>query len=94
MNYNVNQLYEEFVPYIKKINPDFEKSWIVDKFLFKSNFAQPIIPLNYSKLIPPIKTPMDGLYLANMQQVYPWDRGVNYAVELGEKVAKMVLQSI
>jgi len=33
------------------------------------------------------------LYLANMQQVYPWDRGTNYAVEIGEKVVKLVDKS-
>ena len=26
-----------------------------------------------------------------MSQVYPWDRGTNYAVQLGRRVAKMVM---
>ena len=26
-----------------------------------------------------------GLYFASMSQVYPWDRGTNYAVEIGKK---------
>jgi hypothetical protein len=25
-----------------------------------------------------------------MSQVYPWDRGTNYAVEMGRRVAKMI----
>jgi len=79
------------MPYLQKINPDFKKSWIKKAYVFKAPFAQPIIPLNYSKEVPPFETPMEGLYLCNMQQVYPYDRGTNYAVELGEKVAKLIL---
>jgi hypothetical protein len=27
-----------------------------------------------------------------MSQVYPWDRGTNYAVEIGQRVAGMVME--
>ena len=40
----------------------------------------------------PHKTPLEGVYLANMQQVYPWDRGTNFAVEMGEKVVSYMLE--
>ena len=76
---------------LKKINKNY-KSDIIDTHLFSVPFAQPIIPVNYSKIIPSFKTPLKNVYLANIQQVYPWDRGTNYAVELGEKVAKIVLE--
>ena len=58
--------------------------------LFIAPFAQPIIPINYSKIKPPFETPIKNVYLANIQQVYPWDRGTNYAVELGEKVSDLI----
>ncbi len=86
-----NSLLKEFTPYLKKINPSFDKSWVNDAFLFKAFFAQPIIPLNYSESIPSFKTPIKGLYLCNIQQVYPWDRGTNYAVANGKKVAEMIM---
>lgn len=88
-----SELLREFVPHLKKINPKFEKDWVVDYFLFKGYFAQPVITKGYSKILPELKTPLDGLYLANIQQVYPWDRGTNYAIELGEKVANLVVKS-
>ena len=84
-------LYREFYPFLKTINPKFDKSWVNNINLFKAPFAQPIIPLNYSERIPPFETPIKGLYLCNIQQVYPWDRGTNYAVENGEAVARLVL---
>lgn len=84
------ELIKEFEPHLKKINPDFRRGWIKKAEVFKTAFAQPIITLNYSKKLPSLKTPIEGLYLANIQQVYPWDRGTNYAVELGEKVAELI----
>ncbi|MBI4028992.1 MAG: NAD(P)/FAD-dependent oxidoreductase [Candidatus Blackburnbacteria bacterium] len=83
-------LFKEFSPYLKKINPQFTKSCVKKMWVSKTPFAQPIIPLNYSSKMPSVQTPINGLYLANIQQVYPWDRGTNYAVELGQKVAQLV----
>ncbi len=75
-------------PLLKRINPDYRKN-LIGLDLFKAPFAQPIIPSNYSKFMPKLKTPLKNIYLANIEQVYPWDRGTNYAVELGYKVAQI-----
>ncbi len=80
------ELLKIYDPWLRKINPDY-KSSIIDLKLFKAPFAQPIITPRYSKIIPSIKTPLENIHLANIQQVYPWDRGTNYAVELGKKIS-------
>nr|MBI5455635.1 FAD-dependent oxidoreductase [Candidatus Levybacteria bacterium] len=85
------QMLKKIDPYLKKINPEYKKS-IINYELFKAPFAQPIIPVNYSKILPPFITPLNNVYLANIEQVYPWDRGTNYAVELGNKVAKLIIK--
>lgn len=82
---------KKFLPYLKKINSNFsldKDSWYSVR---KDWFSQPIIPINYSKILPPIETPIKGLYFATMHHIYPWDRGANYAVELGRKVANKIL---
>lgn len=84
------EMLKKFDPYLKKINSTYKDS-IIDYELFRAPFAQPIIPINYSKIIPPFVTPLNNVYLANIEQVYPWDRGTNYAVELGKKVAKLII---
>lgn len=76
-------------PFLKKINPSY-KEQLIGYSVFKTPFAQPIIPTYYSKMLPPFETPLKNIFLANVQQVYPWDRGTNYAVELGEKIAKII----
>jgi protoporphyrinogen oxidase len=78
-----------FDPFLKKFNPDYKKNLIGYEH-FRAPFAQPIIPANYSKMIPTMKTPLPHVYLANMEQVYPWDRGTSNAVALGEMAAQLV----
>lgn len=87
------ELLKIYDPYLRKINRNYRK-YLIDYDMFKAPFAQPIYTTNYSKLIPSIKTPLKSVYLANVQQVYPWDRGTTYAVELGEDAAKLMLNKI
>ena len=88
-NFTDKQLLKIFLPYLQKINPKFKLDWVNMSWVWRAPFAQPIISKHYSKLIPPLVTPIPNVYLANIQQVYPWDRGTNYAVELGIKVANL-----
>lgn len=80
-----------FIPYLKKINPYFSSSFILDSKLLIGYFAQPIVTVNYSKIRPELTTSLPNLYFGNLDSVYPWDRGVNYAIELGYKLADLIL---
>ncbi len=82
-----DELLQRFLPYLKRINPAFEPSWVRAHWLHREAYAQPIVPINQSRNIPPFATPLHGLYWASMSQVYPWDRGTNFAVDLGRRVA-------
>jgi protoporphyrinogen oxidase len=84
------ELLETFLPSLTKINPAFDPSWVRTSWLFRVPYAQPVPPVNHSHNIPPLQTPIPGLYFASMSQVYPWDRGTNYAIEMGRDVARMV----
>ncbi len=91
MQKSKEELIKMFTPYIKKINPLFSNESIIDSYLFKSNYAQPIPRANHQESILPLQTPIDGLFLATMAQVYPWDRGTNYSIEMARKVASQIL---
>jgi protoporphyrinogen oxidase len=84
------QLLEKFLPAFQKINPAFTREWVKKVWVFQTNYAQPVPLLNHSKNIPAIETPIEGLYFASMSQVYPWDRGTNFAVEIGRRAAKLI----
>ncbi len=86
-----DELLERFLPGISKINPSFQPDWIKDFWVHRTEYGQPVPLLNHSRNLPPIKTPLPGLYFASMSQVYPWDRGTNFAVEIGRRAAGMML---
>jgi len=79
------------LPFLQKINPAFEKKWIRKSWYFEAPYAQPVFPIGYSRQLSAVsQQPVAGLYVANMTMVYPWDRGTNYAIEAGQKVAQMI----
>ncbi len=87
-----DQLWSVFEPALRRINPEFSSDWVTQRWLFKAPFAQPIIRLNYSAHKPDHRTPVEGLYLETMTQIYPEDRGQNYSIKMGEEVARMVVE--
>lgn len=88
---NKRDLLKKFIPYLRKINPDYDFDSDLENYeLFFGHFAQPVFYSNYSRFRPQFTTPIPNVYLANMDMVYPWDRGTNYAIELGLEVAKIV----
>ncbi len=78
----------QFLPHLKRITPSFSEDWITESWLFQAPFAQPIVTTDYRQHIPPLRAPLNGLWVANMFQVYPHDRGQNYSFELAERLVK------
>jgi protoporphyrinogen oxidase len=88
--------YVEFaLPFLQKMFPKLQKDWILGYHLWKARWAQPIVEKHYSKLIPKEASPKDGFYICSMAQIYPEDRGTNYAIRegraCGQRVAKLAL---
>jgi len=88
---NPKVIMKNWVNFLKKINSNFNYSWIEKWWVFKEPFTQPIFKAGDYKNIPDFKTCFKNVYLVNMAQIYPWDRGVNYAVEVAKKAVKVVL---
>ena len=86
------EVLDEFVGALHRINPAFDRTWLVESHIFKAPFAQPIVTVDYHEHIPPHETPLPGVYLANMFQVYPQDRGQNYSVRMANEVAARILR--
>jgi protoporphyrinogen oxidase len=84
------EVLKEFLPHLKRINPDFDESWVKKSWVWKAPYAQPIVTIGYKDKLPPHQTPIPNVLLANMAHVYPQDRGQNYSIKLGEKIAKML----
>ena len=84
----VGQMYDQA---LKRIRPDYDRSWVKQSWVFKAPYAQPIVTADYLSKLPPHRLPIEGVYLANMAHVYPQDRGQNYSIRLGERLAHMIV---
>lgn len=87
------ELLTRFRDALVRVNPNFRAEWVRRSWLFRAPYAQPVPTLNHSVNIPDIQTPLPNLYWVSMSQVYPWDRGTNYAVELARRAADHMLRS-
>jgi len=88
------ELLERFLPVLPRFNARFEREWIRKTWLFRTTYAQPVPLVNHSQNIPDIRTPLPGVYFASMSQVYPWDRGTNFAVQIARRAANMMLNDL
>lgn len=89
-----HEIISKFITGLKIIFPNFNDNNIIKASLSKAPLAQPVVTLNYSSRIPGLKTPLEGVFLASMSQIYPEDRGLNYAVRLGEKAANEIIDDL
>jgi protoporphyrinogen oxidase len=87
-----DHLWAIFEPALKRINPRFSADWVKERWVFKAPYAQPVIRMEYSAHKPEHRTPVEGLYLETMTQIYPEDRGQNYSIKMGDEVARMATE--
>lgn len=87
-------LWELYLPAVSRLAPAFDDVKVLERHLFRAEYAQPIVGTHYSKVLPPVRTGMPGLYSAAMAQVYPEDRGQNYAVKIAREAAAALLDDL
>ena len=85
---SLDEILDEFLPPLRRINPTFRDAWVTGAHAFALPYAQPVVTPDYARHIPPHTTPLPNLYLANMFQVYPQDRGQNYSIAMAERLAR------
>jgi len=90
---NKDELLDYSLPYISRMFPKFEKEWIQDGYLWKEPYSQPIVTCNYEEKIPGNISPIEGLYVSCMAQIYPEDRGTNYAVKQANDISLALLNN-
>jgi protoporphyrinogen oxidase len=87
-------LLEVYLPGLRQLNPAFDPGWVRQSWRFADRAGQPIVTVGYPSRMPPHRTGVPGLLLANTTQIYPEDRGTNYAVREGERAAEAVLAEL
>jgi protoporphyrinogen oxidase len=85
------EVLDTLLPAVAHIRPGFDRTWLAQHWIFRAPYAQPIVTTGYLDKLPPHRSPLSGVFLANMAHVYPQDRGQNYSLRLGERMARMLL---
>jgi protoporphyrinogen oxidase len=89
-----DEFLEYALPFLKIMFPEIERSWILNHHLWRARWSQPVVEKHYCKLIPAREGPKDGFYICSMAQIYPEDRGTNYAIREGRTVAQAITERI
>lgn len=84
------ELKDTFFNYLEKINPLFNKKDVIEYKVIREPYAQPVVKKNYSKILLDYRAPLKGVYIANMSQIYPEDRGMSYSVGIGNKISEII----
>lgn len=84
------KIYKEFFSFLKKIFPQFEEKKISEKYIFRFKSAQHIVDINYQLRITNYELTNKKIINVNFANIYPEDRGINFAVREGERVAKSI----
>jgi len=77
-------------PYLQMMFPDMDRDWIQKHHLWRARWSQPVVEKHYSQLIPSENGPKEGFHICSMAQIYPEDRGTNYAIREGSIMGKKV----
>ncbi|MEQ1558886.1 MAG: NAD(P)/FAD-dependent oxidoreductase [Methyloglobulus sp.] len=83
-----DEMLDYALPYLQLMFPKLERSWIQQHHLWRARWSQPVVEKNYSRLIPPENAPLAGLSVCSMAQIYPEDRGTNYAIREGRDIGR------
>ncbi len=80
--------------HLRRMFPDLTDDRILAAHVWRAQYAQPVVERGYRRLIPATRTPVTNLFLATMAQIYPQDRGTNYAIRQGREVARAVAAAL
>ncbi|MFZ2587243.1 MAG: NAD(P)/FAD-dependent oxidoreductase [Alphaproteobacteria bacterium] len=82
------------LPHLQRMFPAFQKSWVNSSHVWRARWAQPVVEKHYSNLIPAEDGPKPGFHICSMAQIYPEDRGTNYAIREGRKLAARLMRQV
>lgn len=82
-------LIDEVLSYLPKLNPEFRPDWVVASHCHRYEFAQTICPPGFYDMLPPMKTPVNGFYMADTAYYYPEDRSINESIHIARTLIEV-----
>ncbi|HLT63470.1 MAG TPA: FAD-dependent oxidoreductase, partial [Pseudohongiella sp.] len=79
---------DKVLRYMQTIKPSLRADDVIDIKVSRYRYAQPICPPGFLSKLPPYKTAIDGLWVADTSFYYPQDRGISESLDFGRKLAR------
>ncbi|MCB9169862.1 MAG: NAD(P)/FAD-dependent oxidoreductase [Flavobacteriales bacterium] len=87
-NMDEPKLRELFLSGVERLHPGFKRDQVHAFHLFRTRTAATICDLRFSEKVPPCRTSLPGLFLANMAHVYPDERSVNNSIRVAAEAVR------
>ncbi|MEM7655100.1 MAG: NAD(P)/FAD-dependent oxidoreductase [Bacteroidota bacterium] len=94
MTLSAEALTERYLPFVQKMFPHFQPDSILDQWVWRAEYAQPVVTVGYRHLVPAEQSPLKNLFLCTMAQIYPNDRQVSNGIGRGRALAKQLITKI
>jgi protoporphyrinogen oxidase len=84
-------LIDEVIGYLSKLNPAFQSEWVLATHCHRYEFAQTICPPGFQEILPPMRTPLRGFFMADTAYYYPEDRSISESLQVGRQLSAEAL---
>lgn len=88
------EIKELWLRYLTLMFPQFDHKWIREFIVQRAGYVEPLHPLHGTELIPPVCTPIKGLYLATNAQIYPTLTNGESISRKAREVAELILREV
>ena len=82
----------DFLAALDRMYPDFSRDDVIDFKISRVRSVMAIPTLGYSKLLPPMKSSIDGLYIVNSSYILKGNLNVNETIAIAERAMDTVLK--
>jgi protoporphyrinogen oxidase len=82
---------DEVKGYMRRLNPAFDESWVLAAKAFRYEFAQTVCTPDFYEALPPMRSAVRGLFLADTSHYYPEDRSISESLRVGRELARLAL---
>lgn len=86
-----DEVWSLFYPKLKGVIPELRDSDVERRFVFRERFVQPLPVVHYSRLVPPMETNLEGLFLANTTQIVNSTLNNNEMVKIARRAVSLIV---
>lgn len=81
---------EETLAAMQRVRPDFDRRDVIASHASRYRYAQTVCTTGFLDALPPMKSAIDGFFMADTAYYYPEDRSISESLRVGAQLAEAV----